>query len=119
LIVAAALCAFFSGETRREFQPVAFLPVPAAAVAAPASFGPAPLYPIPADPRAEMFMAVPKKRTSKMKTRSRKANWYAKAERQAELAWNRAKSAKANPEDYGSFSDGDEEDDDEEEDELE
>merc|ERR1719271_425825 len=113
LLAAAALCAFYSGGSQREFQPVAFLPVPAAASVMPLSGGPATLYPIPADQRAALEMAVPKKRTSKMKTRSRKANWYAKARRQAELAWNRAKSLKANPEDYMTSSKAEDDDDEE------
>jgi hypothetical protein len=62
-------------------------------------------------------MAVPKKRTSKMKTRSRKANWFAKADKQAELAWNRAKSLKANPEDFMNLKSDDEDDEDEEDEE--
>lgn len=45
----------------------------------------------------DIEMAVPKKRQSKMKTRQRKANWYAQAKRQTALAWNRAMSAKYDP----------------------
>nr|YP_009550717.1 ribosomal protein L32 [Eustigmatophyceae sp. Mont 10/10-1w]QAA11654.1 ribosomal protein L32 [Eustigmatophyceae sp. Mont 10/10-1w] len=41
-------------------------------------------------------MAVPKKRTSKTKTRSRQANWLAKARNQVQKAWSLAKSV-ANP----------------------
>jgi large subunit ribosomal protein L32 len=37
-------------------------------------------------------MAVPKKRTSKAKTRARKANWVRKAKRQAEKALSLARS---------------------------
>lgn len=37
-------------------------------------------------------MAVPKKRTSKMKTRQRKANWYAKTDKQFLRALSAAKS---------------------------
>ena len=33
-------------------------------------------------------MAVPKKRTSKTKTRSRKAQWFKKAELSAKKAWS-------------------------------
>ena len=33
-------------------------------------------------------MAVPKKRTSKKKTRSRKANWFNKAKTAAQKAWS-------------------------------
>merc|ERR1719498_464678 len=109
LLAAAALCVIFTSGPRQQFQPVALVP---------SSYAPTTTYfEFPADPRApEPVMAVPKKRTSKMKTRSRKANWYAKAERQAELAWNRAKSLKANPEDYmSSNSDDDDEDEEDEE----
>jgi len=71
----------------------------------------------------DVVMAVPKKRQSKMKTRQRKANWFAKARRQAQLAMSRAKSAKYDPfEDpkYSSNSaDDDDDDDDEEEDDEE
>merc|ERR1712228_1053076 len=45
----------------------------------------------------DVVMAVPKKRQSKMKTRQRKANWFAKARRSAQLALSRAKSAKYKP----------------------
>jgi len=38
-------------------------------------------------------MAVPKKRTSKSKSRSRKANWKRKAHFQAQLALSLAKSS--------------------------
>merc|ERR1719183_3324543 len=62
-------------------------------------------------------MAVPKKRQSKMKTRQRKANWFAKARRQADLAWNRAKSVKYDPLEDPKYSLGDDEDEDEEDDE--
>ena len=37
-------------------------------------------------------MAVPKKRTSKAKTRARKANWKAKARKQAQNALSLGKS---------------------------
>lgn len=37
-------------------------------------------------------MAVPKKRTSKMKTRSRRANWMRKSDKQAQRALSLAKS---------------------------
>ena len=63
-------------------------------------------------------MAVPKKRQSKMKTRQRKANWFAKARRQAQLALSRAKSVNYDPlEDpkYAFDSAEDDDDDDEEE----
>jgi len=71
---------------------------------------------------ADVLMAVPKKRQSKMKTRQRKANWFAKARRSATLALSRAKSAKYNPlEDpkYAFSSPDDEEEDDEDDDEEE
>jgi len=59
-------------------------------------------------------MAVPKKRQSKMKTRQRKANWFAKAKRQSELALSRGKSAKYDPlqDPKYSFSRDEEDDDD-------
>merc|ERR1712032_1451348 len=63
---------------------------------------------------AEIVMAVPKKRQSKMKTRQRKANWFAKSRRQAQLAWNRAASVKYDPfEDpkYSSTAADDDDDD--------
>eukprot|EP00636_Phaeomonas_parva_P001754 CAMPEP_0118850172 /NCGR_PEP_ID=MMETSP1163-20130328/152_1 /TAXON_ID=124430 /ORGANISM="Phaeomonas parva, Strain CCMP2877" /LENGTH=116 /DNA_ID=CAMNT_0006782375 /DNA_START=47 /DNA_END=397 /DNA_ORIENTATION=- len=41
---------------------------------------------------ATVMMAVPKKRTSKQKTRSRKANWYAKTDKQFLRALSAAKS---------------------------
>ena len=63
-------------------------------------------------------MAVPKKRQSKMKTRQRKANWFAKAKRQAQLALSRAKSVKYDPleDPKYAFTDADDEDDEDEED---
>jgi large subunit ribosomal protein L7/L12 len=70
-------------------------------------------------PLGETVMAVPKKRTSKMKTRSRKANWFAKARRQASLALSRGKSAGYDPLEDPKYSfsvtDDEEEDDDDEE----
>merc|ERR1719506_645611 len=115
LLAGAALCALYSSSgPRREFQPVALVPVPAGVALTSPIYGPATAYEFPADLRApEPEMAVPKKRTSKMKTRSRKANWYAKAKRQSELAWNRAKSLKANPEDYMTSSKAEDDDDEE------
>merc|ERR1719191_1946028 len=118
LLLAAAICVLYSSGPRREFQPVALVPVPAAVALAPSSYAPMTTYSFPADLRApEPVMAVPKKRTSKMKTRSRKANWYAKAKRQAELAWSRAKSNKAKIEDFpeGRWSDDDDDDEEDEE----
>ena len=52
-----------------------------------------------------------------MKTRQRKANWFAKARRQATLALNRGKSLKYDPleDPKYSFDAPDEDDDDEEE----
>jgi hypothetical protein len=120
LIAAAALCVFFSGP-RREFQPVALVPVPAAVALPPSTYGLVTSDQFLAAPRApEPVMAVPKKRTSRMKTRSRKANWFAKGRRQAALAWNRYKSLKLDPRDvpYVTFDDdekSDDEDDEEEE----
>mmetsp|Transcript_54790 Transcript_54790/g.90805 ORF Transcript_54790/g.90805 Transcript_54790/m.90805 type:complete len:121 (-) Transcript_54790:256-618(-) len=65
----------------------------------------------------DVLMAVPKKRQSKMKTRQRKANWFAKARRSAQLALSRAKSAKYKPLEDPKYAFGavDEDDDDEEE----
>uniref|UniRef100_A0A7S3ARV7 Ribosomal protein L32 n=1 Tax=Haptolina ericina TaxID=156174 RepID=A0A7S3ARV7_9EUKA len=74
-------------------------------------------------PLSEIVMAVPKKRQSKMKTRQRKANWFAKARRQAELAWNRGMSAKYDPLEDPKYSlnrdDDDDDDEDDEDDEEE
>jgi len=71
----------------------------------------------PARSPGGIVMAVPKKRQSKMKTRQRKANWFAKATRQATLAWSRAASLKYDPLEDPKYSfaapDDDEEDDDE------
>jgi len=68
-------------------------------------------------------MAVPKKRQSKMKTRQRKANWFAKARRQATLALNRAKSVNYDPLEDPKYAldaiDDDDDDDDEEDDDDE
>ena len=76
----------------------------------------------PAESRtAVVMMAVPKKRQSKMKTRQRKANWFAKARRQATLAHSRAKSVNYNPLEDPKYAfdapddDDDDEDDDDEE----
>jgi len=67
-----------------------------------------------------VVMAVPKKRQSKMKTRQRKANWFAKARRQATLALNRAKSVNYDPLEDPKYSfDAPEEDDDDDDDEEE
>jgi large subunit ribosomal protein L32 len=65
------------------------------------------------------MMAVPKKRTSKMKTRQRKANWMAKARRQAQLAWSRAKSVKYDPMEDPKYAFGAAEDDEDSDDEDE
>ena len=56
-----------------------------------------------------------------MKTRQRKANWFAKARRQAQLALSRAKSVGYDPSEDPkySFDYGDDDDDDEEEDDYE
>eukprot|EP00320_Phaeocystis_rex_P001723 CAMPEP_0119069594 /NCGR_PEP_ID=MMETSP1178-20130426/24327_1 /TAXON_ID=33656 /ORGANISM="unid sp, Strain CCMP2000" /LENGTH=119 /DNA_ID=CAMNT_0007051371 /DNA_START=29 /DNA_END=388 /DNA_ORIENTATION=- len=66
---------------------------------------------------ADIVMAVPKKRQSKMKTRQRKANWFAKARRQAQLAYNRAASIKYDPFEDPKFSTTDDDDDDDDDDE--
>ena len=62
-------------------------------------------------------MAVPKKRQSKMKTRQRKANWFAKTKRQATLALSRAKSVGYDPLEDPKYSFDDVDEDDEDEDE--
>ena len=63
-------------------------------------------------------MAVPKSRTSKKKTRQRKANWFAKANIQRERALTLGRSVLSEGE--GSFIyNPDEEDDDEDDDEYE
>ena len=64
-------------------------------------------------------MAVPKKRQSKMKTRQRKANWFAKTKRQATLALSRAKSVGYDPLEDPKYSFDDVEEDDDDEDEEE
>jgi len=71
--------------------------------------------------QSAIVMAVPKKRQSKMKTRQRKANWFAKARRQATLALSRAKSVNYDPleDPKYSFSEPDEDDDDEDDEEEE
>ena len=65
-------------------------------------------------------MAVPKKRKSKMKTRSAKAGWFAKARRQAQLALSRAKSVGYDPLEDPKYAfdaaDDDEDDEDDEDD---
>ena len=70
-------------------------------------------------PRAAVvLMAVPKSRTSKKKTRQRKANWFAKANIQRERALTLGRSVLSEGE--GSFIyNPDEEDDDEDDDEYE
>ena len=65
-----------------------------------------------------VMMAVPKSRTSKKKTRQRKANWFAKANIQRERALTLGRSVLSEGE--GSFIyNPDEEDDDEDDDEYE
>ena len=67
---------------------------------------------------AVVMMAVPKSRTSKKKTRQRKANWFAKANIQRERALTLGRSVLSEGE--GSFIyNPDEEDDDEDDDEYE
>uniref|UniRef100_A0A7S0PW60 50S ribosomal protein L32, chloroplastic n=1 Tax=Coccolithus braarudii TaxID=221442 RepID=A0A7S0PW60_9EUKA len=68
---------------------------------------------------ADVVMAVPKKRQSKMKTRQRKANWFAKAKRQAQLAMSRAKSAGYKPLEDPKFVTMDDDDDDDDDDDKE
>ncbi|KAH8065196.1 hypothetical protein JL722_2104 [Aureococcus anophagefferens] len=76
----------------------------------------------PAESRsAVVMMAVPKKRQSKMKTRQRKANWFAKADLQRERALTLGRSVlsgSASSFIYNPEAD-DDEDDDEEDDEDE
>ena len=69
-------------------------------------------------PRAAVvLMAVPKSRTSKKKTRQRKANWFAKANIQRERALTLGRSVRSEGE--GSFIYNPDEEDDDEEDEYE
>ena len=79
----------------------------------------------PAERRtAVVLMAVPKKRQSKMKTRQRKANWFAKADLQRERALTLGRSVLSgsassfiyNPEADDDEDDDEEDDEDEEED---
>ena len=76
-------------------------------------------------PRAAVvLMAVPKSRTSKKKTRQRKANWFAKADLQRERALTLGRSVLSgsassfiyNPEADDDDDDDEEDDEDEEED---
>ena len=69
-------------------------------------------------PRAAVvLMAVPKSRTSKKKTRQRKANWFAKANIQRERALTLGRSVLSEGE--GSFIYNPDEEDDDEDDEYE
>ena len=79
----------------------------------------------PAESRtAVVMMAVPKKRQSKMKTRQRKANWFAKADLQRERALTLGRSVLSgsassfiyNPEADDDEDDDEEDDEDDEED---
>ena len=94
----------------------AFAPARSTAVAPSASPS---LSTLVAAPRAGVvLMAVPKSRTSKKKTRQRKANWFAKANIQRERALTLGRSVLSEGE--GSFIyNPDEEDDDEDDDEYE
>ena len=95
----------------------------AAALSATHAFAPpasrsAALAPAVATREAVVMMAVPKSRTSKKKTRQRKANWFAKANIQRERALTLGRSVLSEGE--GSFIyNPDEEDDDEDDDEYE
>mmetsp|Transcript_41467 Transcript_41467/g.65759 ORF Transcript_41467/g.65759 Transcript_41467/m.65759 type:complete len:142 (-) Transcript_41467:146-571(-) len=62
---------------------------------------------------------VPKKRTSKMKTRSRKANWFAKSHKQAVDAWSNAKLDGYDPLKDPKYQLGDDDDEDDDDDEEE
>ena len=66
---------------------------------------------------AVVMMAVPKSRTSKKKTRQRKANWFAKANIQRERALTLGRSVLSEGE--GSFIYNPDEEDDEDDDEYE
>merc|ERR1719171_1768292 len=66
---------------------------------------------------AVVLMAVPKSRTSKKKTRQRKANWFAKANIQRERALTLGRSVLSEGE--GSFIYNPDEEDDDEDDEYE
>ena len=66
---------------------------------------------------AVVMMAVPKSRTSKKKTRQRKANWFAKANIQRERALTLGRSVLSEGE--GSFIYNPDEEDDDEDDEYE
>ena len=69
-------------------------------------------------PRAAVvLMAVPKSRTSKKKTRQRKANWFAKANIQRERALTLGRSVLSEGE--GSFIYNPDEEDDDDDDEYE
>ena len=91
------------------------LPATAVAAASSGSIGVSPV--VARAPQSAIVMAVPKKRQSKMKTRQRKANWYAKARRQATLALSRAKSVNYDPLEDPKYSFDDVDDDDDDEDE--
>ena len=93
----------------------AFAPRPSTALAPAAASS---LSTITAPRAAVVLMAVPKSRTSKKKTRQRKANWFAKANIQRERALTLGRSVLSEGE--GSFIyNPDEEDDDEDDDEYE
>ena len=93
----------------------AFAPRPSTALAPAAASS---LSTVVAPRAAVVLMAVPKSRTSKKKTRQRKANWFAKANIQRERALTLGRSVLSEGE--GSFIyNPDEEDDDEDDDEYE
>merc|ERR1719161_1297909 len=71
-------------------------------------------------PRAAVIMmAVPKSRTSKKKTRQRKANWFAKAKIQRERALTLGRSVLSEGEGSFIYNPDDEDDDDDDDDEYE
>ena len=94
----------------------------AAALSATHAFAPpasrsAALAPAVATREAVVLMAVPKSRTSKKKTRQRKANWFAKANIQRERALTLGRSVLSEGE--GSFIYNPDEEDDDDDDEYE
>merc|ERR1719201_1540134 len=65
------------------------------------------------------MMAVPKSRTSKKKTRQRKANWFAKANIQRERALTLGRSVLSEGEGSFIYNPDDEDDDEDDDDEYE
>ena len=122
LIVIAACCKHTTTMMRSlvfaaaALSATAFAPARSTAVAP--SAAPSLSTLVTAPRAAVVLMAVPKSRTSKKKTRQRKANWFAKANIQRERALTLGRSVLSEGE--GSFIyNPDEEDDDEDDDEYE